>query len=150
MTIINPKTTLDFNKEILFGEAGALISAPLIAYIVSLFMETPRIISGSAVIGSIIGASAFWIIMRVYDKKMKGKTGARQLAEDVIYFTPAAFIITLFVYYPSLFFTSKYLLINDGGVLSSVIFSQAIAFTLFLLSVNVYRYLLARLTGKIL
>ena len=139
---------VDFNKEILFGEIGALISAPSTAFLASLITHNKSFISALAVLGSLAGASLFWLIMRAFDEKKDMIFSIQNMALDIGYFTPAAFLCALFIYYPSLFIMSRHLLTQDYRVISSVIISQAIAFTLFLVAMNTYRHLLWKMTGK--
>ncbi len=91
MKIINTKNTINFNKEIIFGEIGALIGTPLSSYIISKFIPSVRAIAFSAVLGGIIGGALFWLFMRSYDKKIEKKFSVKNLAEDIIYFTPLLF-----------------------------------------------------------
>lgn len=150
MNSINAKNTLNFNKELIFGEMGALIGAPLTSYLVSRFTSTIKFISFSAVLGGIIGGIIFWLFMRVYDKKIDKKFSIKNLAEDIIYFTPVAFLISLLMYYPILFFSSEYFLEDQHKILFSVIFAQLIAFSIFLIMMNIYRYFLAKIYKKVL
>ena len=150
MSAINKKTTINFNKEILFGELGALACAPLTSYIASHFTSNVKFISLSAVIGAIAGGTIFWLSMRIHDKGIEKRLSVRGIADDIRYFTPAAFLLTLLVYYPTLFFVSLDLLSKQNKVLSSIIFSQITAFFFFLLMINAYRYILAKLYGKVL
>ena len=146
---LSNRNFVDFNKEILFGEVGALISAPAVSYFASMITKDYNVISLSAVIGAIIGASIFWIAMRIYDKR-RNKMPLENVAKDIAYFTPAAFLISLILYYPTLFLVSHYLLVEGVRVLYSVISSQVIAFLSFLIGVNAYRYVLAYRFGKVL
>ena len=141
-------STLDFNKEIIFGEIGALIAIPIMAYLASKVTDSAFILSALAVAGSIIGASAFWIFMRVYDEKKVHIFSMHHLVKDIEYFTPAAFLLTVLVYYPIIFFFSEYLLNRSYYAVYSVVISQAIAFTLFLAAINLYRYSLWKITGE--
>jgi len=141
------KRTFEFNKEIVFGEIGALISVPTVSFLVSLFTKNPSAISTAAVIASLIGASAFWIFMRVFDEKRRKSYTFQHFATEVGYFTPVAFIIAVLVYYPSLFFISKYFLTKER-VVYAVITAQAVAFTLFVILMNFYRHMLFKLTGE--
>ncbi|MEK6823551.1 MAG: hypothetical protein AABY06_00815 [Nanoarchaeota archaeon] len=150
MKIINTKNTINFNKEIIFGEIGALIGAPLSAYIISEFTSNVKYIAFSAVLGGIIGGALFWLSIRSYDKKIEKKFSVKNLAEDIIYFTPIAFLVSLFIYYPILFFYSEYLINDQHKILYSVMFSQLIAFSLFLIMMNIYRYFLAKIYKKVL
>lgn len=138
----------DFNKEIIFGEVGAIIGAPALGCISSQVTNSPSLISTSAVIGSVLGAALFWFSMRVYDKKRRGQLSKRGFIEDIVYFTPVAFVLALLLYYPSLFLVSKYLIKHHNAVIFSVLFSQFIAFFFFIISINLYNYFLFKLVGK--
>ncbi len=142
--------TLRFNKELIFGEVGSLIGAPLFADIASYFTSNGKSIAFSALAGAIIGASAFWLASRAYDKKMSNNPSAKGMVNDVLYFTPVAFLASLLIYYPTLFFGVQHLLVNQYGVLSSVISSQLVGFFIFLTVMNTYRYFLAKFFGKVL
>jgi len=133
------KSTLDFNKEILFGEIGALIGAPFISFLVSRFTKTIALISASAVIGALIGGSVFWLFMRIYDEEKKHIFSMHHLEKDILYFTPAAFLSGLLVYQPILFFLSDYFLSKGEIVVLSVLASQVLAFSFFLTLMNIYR-----------
>jgi len=137
---------INFNKEIIFGELGSVLGAPLFAFIFSRFVENPDFISGSAVAGGIIGMAIFWIYTRIMDKG-EGYS-LKKLADDIKYFTPAAFIIALLFYYPTVFFVSKSFLTNNHRVLYSVIVAQVAAFLFFLTGMNIYRYFLYKVIGK--
>jgi hypothetical protein len=142
------KHFLNFNKEILFGEIGALVLAPLSSYIASLFIDNSKIISFAAVIGALLGASVFWISMRIYHQNKIKKYKIKGLASDIAYFTPAAFLMTLLIYYPTLYFLSNYLLKEGRGIFNSIIPAQIIAFTLFLIGINLYRKILLSHFGR--
>ncbi|MBS3094855.1 hypothetical protein J4474_04270 [Candidatus Pacearchaeota archaeon] len=146
----NSKNFFNFNKEIIFGEIGALVGAPSVSYLTSQMTESANIISFSAVGGAILGAASFWLIMRIYDDTRNHKLSLKEFAEDIAYFTPVAFFLTCLIYYPLLFFISRYLIRHFTGVLTSVVLSQFIAFTLFFISMNVYRYFLLKVVGKTL
>ena len=149
-TKISRKSTLNFNKEIVVGEIGALIGAPLLSFIVSRVTSHPRDVSIAAVLGAAIGACSSWLAMRIRDRGKERNFSARTLAHDIAYFTPAALLLTVTVYYPTLYVLSGDLLHVEHRVVSSVIISQLAAFLLFLLLINVYRYLLAKIVGKVL
>jgi len=136
------KRIFDFNKEILFGEFGALISAPIAAFIASQFTKSASFISAVAVLGSLAGASLFWIAMRAFDEKRRHELSVNHLATDVGYFTPAAFLTTLLFYYPTLFFLSRHMINQDYRIVSSVMLSQILAFSMFLIVMNLYHHYL--------
>ena len=142
------KEFIDFNKEILIGEIGALIGIPIFSYITSLFTKNSTIISSSAVVGALVGAAVFWLSMRIYDEKKRGEYSVKNIVNDVAYFTPVAFVLSMIVYQPILFFVSYYLLNQGSSVLYSVIISQIIAFIFFLVGINIYRSLLLKYFGK--
>lgn len=144
------KSTLDFNREILFGECGALLAANPTAWVVSRFTSNPSLISGSAVAGTLMGGALFWLVARIYDKTRRSAFDRKALASDIGYFTPAAIILGFVVYDPSIYLTSDHMLKRGDKVLSSVLAGQAVAFVLFLACMNVYRLLLLRFRGKAL
>jgi len=141
------RLTFDFNKEIFLGEIGALAGAPLVSFIVSRFTNVLTIISFSGVAGATLGAGIFWVLMRAYDKNTRKELSLKNLASDISYFTPGAFILALLAS-AGLFFISRHLLNQDSGVLSSVAFSQLITFIFFLIGINIYRYFILKYFGK--
>jgi hypothetical protein len=142
------KSTLDFNREILFGECGALVMANPTATVVSHFTTNAAVISSAAVAGTLIGGAAFWLVARIYDQVREKRFSAKLLATDVGYFTPAAVAFGFLVYDPSIYLTSHHLLRTGARVEYSVIVGQVVAFVLFLACMNVYRLLLLRVRGK--
>jgi hypothetical protein len=142
------KTTLEFNREILFGECGALLAANPAAWIVSRFTTSAAVISSSAVAGTLLGGGLFWLCARIYDKSRTGKFDSKALASDIGYFTPAAIILGLIVYDPAIYLASSHLLSRGEQVVTSVLAGQIVAFALFLACMNIYRLALLRLKGK--
>lgn len=140
------KSLVNFNKEIIFGEVGSVLGAPLFAFTFSKFTNNPGTIAFSAVVGGIIGMAIFWLYTRIIDKG--NRYSLKRLANDVKYFTPAAFIIAVIIYHPTLFFVSKSFLLENHKVLYSVIFAQIAAFLFFLAGMNIYRYFLYKIVGK--
>jgi hypothetical protein len=139
---------LDFNKELVCGECGALVVANGAAWLVARFTPSPSWISGTAVVGTLAGGSLFWLAVRIYDRT-RGRTYAKgEMASDLGYFTPAAIGLGLTVYDPSLYATSRYLLRQDAGVLWAVTAGQGVAFGLFATAMNLYRLVLCRFSGK--
>lgn len=143
------KETLNFNKQILFSELGSLLGAPLFSYITSYFTSSKDIISSFAVAGAIIGAAVFFLGLRAYHKTRKNRLSVKEFAEDLAYFTPVAFIVTLVVYYPTIFFLSRFFQ-GFYPVIISVVVSQIIGFILFLIVINAYRQILIKTLGKVL
>lgn len=142
------KDALNFNKEILFGEIGAMLGAPFFSYIFSKFSLSANTFATLTVVGVMISASVFWLFMRIYDKTRNGRIEKKKFIEDLAYLTPVASLLAFLIYYPTLFLLSRYFFENNYRVVSSAIFSQMTAFGFFLFSINMYRYLLLKLTGK--
>jgi hypothetical protein len=142
------KDFFDFNKEILFGEVGSLVGIQLASFLAIHFPRyqswTPHFI----VFGAMIIGSLFWILARVYYKSREEKYSEKKFFNDVKYFTPASVLFSLFFYYPTLFFAVKYFLEHNKPVEFSAILSQGIAFLIFLVSINIYRYLLFKVFNK--
>ena len=141
-------STFNFNKQLIFGEIGSVIFAPLTSLFVSQFTKNSTTISASAVVGALFGAPLFWIVTRIYDNRKKDRKIIKKLAGDIAYFTPVAFLVAILVYQPTLFIISRYLLDHEGYVILSVIGSQVIAYSLFVIIINIYRSLLYRFHGK--
>lgn len=138
------RSVYNFNKELLFGECGAFIFANGATLILSHFTHNNKIISGGAVVSTLIGGGLFWLIMRIYDRMRDTNFKAKEITSDIGYFTPAALIVGTFVYDPILYFVSNYLLRNANAVELSVITGQIIAFSCFLFCMNIYRILLIK------
>lgn len=142
------KEFVDFNKELLFGEIGALIGIPLFPFLVSHFTHDPGVISSAAVIGGMVTGSCFWLVVKIGDEKGHGRRAARHLARKIAYFTPAAFVLGLLTYQPTVFFVSRWLIVNGDNVVYAALFSQALAFMFFLAAMNLYRLVIHRLTTE--
>jgi len=142
------KNTINFNKEILFGEVGAIVGIQISSYILSKMDYSINLLSYIIVISAIVGASLFWFAMRVYDKTRKNKYPEKNIIEDIAYYAPAAFILTSLFYYPTLFFATKYFLEHNRMIEYSATISQIIAFGLFLVGINIYRYVLGKYYKK--
>jgi|SRR3989304_6794631 len=139
---------LNFNKELLFGEIGAMIGAPSASYISSHFTSSIDTIAMITVMGAAVGSSILWLSMRIYDKLKKGETSKKKFIEDLAYLVPVASFLVFTIYYPSLYLLSQYFLENDYRAVSSAIMSQISSYILFLLAINTYRYFLLKLTGR--
>jgi hypothetical protein len=141
-------STLDFNRELIFGEVGALLAANPVASLVARFTSSPGVISGAAVAGTLAGGGLFWLGARIYDQCRDRDLDHRALAADIAYFTPAALVFGFAVYDPAIFLTSRHLLRGGDRVFPAVLLAQAVAFVLFLGCMNLYRLLLLRLVGR--
>jgi hypothetical protein len=133
------KRFVDFNKQLLFGEIGALMGTPLFPLITSHVTDDPTIISFSAVAGGLVAGSVFWLVVKVYDERKRGLLSVRYLAGQMAWFSPAAFILGLMVYQPTLFLVSRHLIKSGAWVVLAVVASQILAFALFLVAMNLYR-----------
>ncbi|MFA5953196.1 MAG: hypothetical protein WC812_01245 [Candidatus Pacearchaeota archaeon] len=142
------KSFFNFNKEIIFGEIGAIFGAQIFGYVFSKTNISVNWISGLIVLGSIIGASLFWTCTRIYDKFTRKEFSRKKFGQDILYFTPAAFLLTCLIYYPSLFTISKHLLLENYKEVYSIALSQLLSFLFFLISINLYRYILSKMTKK--
>jgi len=142
------KSFLNFNKELVFGEIGAILGANFFSLFIFKVYPYSRIIPFVAVIGSVLGSALFWITLRIYDQTRSRYFSIKNFSLDFLYFSPAAFIISLLTYYPSIFFISHYLLIHKQFVLFSVFTSQIIGFVFFLILINIYRILLIKLKDR--
>jgi hypothetical protein len=144
------KSTFIFNRELLLGECGALVFANPAASVVSRFTKNPDFISYAAVGGTLLGGAVFWLIARIYDSTRNKRLDTKVLASDIGYFTPAAIVLGFLVYDPTIYFTTHHLLKDGNRVVPSVLLGQAFAFVMFVLCMNLYRILLAKLRGKTL
>jgi uncharacterized membrane protein YeaQ/YmgE (transglycosylase-associated protein family) len=142
------RETINFNKEILFGEVGAIAGIQIVSFTSSRVDYSVNLLSYMIVIGAIVGASLFWFLMRLYDKTRKNKYSEEKIIEDITCYAPAAFVLTSLFYYPTLFFATKYFLEHNRMVEYSATISQIIAFGLFLIGINIYRYIINKYYGK--
>jgi small-conductance mechanosensitive channel len=143
------KETINFNKEILFGEIGAVIGTQGFGYVASKITHSINVISYSVVIGAILISSLFWFLMRVYDRKIRKSYSDKKIVEDIAYIAPASAVLTIVFYYPTLFLATRYLLENHK-VYYSAILAQIIAFSVFILGINIYRKILMKYYNKTL
>ena len=104
------KETINFNKEILFGELGAIVGIQISGNLFYKLDISADLLSYLIVLGAMIGASLFWFAMRLYDKTRKQKYSEKNIIEDISYFATGSFILTAIFYYQTLFFVSKYLI----------------------------------------
>lgn len=138
----------DFNKEILFGEIGSLIGVQIATILSIHFPKYPNLIPYFIVLGASIIGSLFWLLARIYYKSRREKYSEKNFIRDVKYFTPASVLFAFLFYYPTLFFTSKYLLEHNRAIEFSAVLSQLAAFLVFLLAINIYRYILLKVFSK--
>src|SRR5208283_6063321 len=96
------KRVFDFNKEVLIGEVGAIIGAPIFGLLGSFMSRSPNFISVDTLVGSFFGGCISMLITRVYDEKKYKRFSTKKLVRDISLYTPAAFLIALLVSYPVL------------------------------------------------
>lgn len=142
------QSTLNFNREILVGECGALVLANVAAPVVARFTTSATLISAAAVVGTLVGGGLTWVAARIYDQVKQKTFAARTLVSDIGYFTPAAIVFGFCVYDPAIYLISHELLTRGFAVGFSVIVGQVAAFSLFLLCLNAYRQALLTIRGK--
>jgi len=142
------QSTLNFNKELLLGECGALLVANFGAVAVSHYTHRAGVISASAVVGTLLGGTLFWLGARIWDQVRAKSFHARGLASDIGYFTPGAIVLGFLVYDPAIYLTSHHFLLLGGQVGWAVVGGQILAFGLFLISMNLYRAVLLKVRGK--
>lgn len=69
------------------------------------------------------------------------------MMQRIAYFTPAAFLISLLTYHPIIWLVSYALLRRGTPTLLAGLTAEALAFTLFLGAMNLYRLALYRVTA---
>lgn len=139
---------VDFNKQLLFGEIGALIGIPLFPFIASFVTDEASVLSLLAVVGGLVTGSAFWLVAKIGDEWKQGRRSALRLAGQIAWFSPAAFCIGLMVYQPTLFLVARWLIRSGVTVVFAALASQALAFGLFLAAMNIYRLAVLRFAGE--
>ena len=144
------KETINFNKEILFGELGAIVGIQISNLLFYKLDLSVNLLSYIILIGAVVGASLFWFLMRLYDKTRKEKYSEKKIVEDISYFAPASFILTSIFYYPTLFFVTRYLIEKNSLARYITTIPQIIAFCLFLTGINIYRKILIKYYNKVL
>lgn len=133
---------LNFNKEILFGELGALLGAPLFGVIGSLMSRSPDFISLFTILGSILGGSILWLTAKFYDEKKENRFTVKKFAYRISIFTPVAFTISILVTYPIIFFVTHALSSHHHVTFLSSLSGEVAGFSVFLILINTYRYIL--------
>lgn len=133
------KRSIDFNKEIIIGGIGGLLGAPLFGFISSLITDKLNFISLATVLGAMIGASASWLIARIYYERKRKEFSVKKFTKDIFLYTPAALFIALLISYPTVFFITRFILENHmrSGISSFV--GQLCGFIVFIVLINIYR-----------
>jgi len=139
----------DFNKEVFYGEVGAVLGAAIASAITSHFFSSSRVrIAQFTVFGSIIGGGLFFLLKKIKNKRKRGEPILRSIIRDLKYFTPAAAIITGFICYPTLYYLMKYLVKIGWQTFPAGAISELAGFCLFFCCVNFYRFSLSKLFHK--
>lgn len=141
---------IDFNKEILIGEIGALIGSPLFGFIGSQIGKDPVFISFFTLFGSVLGGSISWLITRIYDEKKYGDIKIKRISKDISVFTPVAFLISILVSYPTIFFVTHYWLLKRHVSYLSSFIGEVSGFCIFLILINIYRVIMNRYFNKLI
>jgi hypothetical protein len=118
--------------------------------VVSHFRADATLLSSVAVAATLAGGSLSWMAVRIFHQKRQRTLTAKRMANDISYFTPAALFFGFCVYDPAIYLLSHYLLVRAVGAWVAVMTGQLVAFSLFLLAMNLYRLFLFRLRGKAL
>lgn len=135
---------IDFNKEILFGELGALLGAPVFGVLGSLMSHSPDFISLFTLFGSILGGSILWLTTKFHDEQKENRFSVKKFAYRISLFTPVAFTISILVTYPIIFFVTHALSSHHHVTFLSSLLGEAAGFSVFLILINTYRYVLIK------
>jgi len=139
---------IDFNKQLLVGELGALVATPLAPWVAARYTNSPTSLSIAAMLGALVGGTGFWLATRVLDERRRGGLSVRRLAGQLAYFTPAALVAGWAVYQPLLYFTMHRMVSAGQPVVWSALAAQGVAFVSFVVLLNLFRLLLAHSTGR--
>ena len=134
-----------FNKEILLGEVGAIIGAQIASFCSFIFKLDHHVTSMLTVAGSLAGSLIGYTGTRIYHQKKMKTLSIEKFTKDVIFYSPAAFILTITVYYPTLYFLDSFFLDKAIHAMISAFIAQFSAFFLFLICINIYRLILAKI-----
>ncbi len=134
--------SIDFNKEILIGELGALIGAVLFGLEAFLLHKSPDFTSTLTIVGSTIGGSVSWWITRIHDERKRNEFSIKRLGKDLTFYTPVAFLITTFISYPAVFLVTHSISSRIHFSFLGSFVGELSGFTLFFVLMNGYRYFL--------
>jgi uncharacterized protein YacL len=141
---IEDKNFIEFNKEIFYGEIGAILGAALVSTLASHFTMSRTIIAQFTVIGSMIGGSSLLLMKKIQNKIQRKEPIFRSIIRDLEYFTPAAALIGLCVGYPIVYYLAKFLVKGGWHPYSAGALAEVCAFIVFLVLINTYRLVLVR------
>lgn len=145
---IRDKNFSDFNKEIFYGEIGAILGAAIITAIASHFILNQKIVAQFAVVGSIFGGGLLFILKKVRNKIKRREPILRSILMDLEYFTPAAALIGFAIVYPTVYYLAKFLIKTGWHAYLAGAVAEICAFSIFLILINVYRLGLIKLFRK--
>ena len=138
----------EFNKEIISGEIGALIGSSLGAYLSLLIGKNEELVPTFTVIGSIIGSSTFFLSTKIYHKKRRKELSFRNIFHDLMFYTPVAASLRIFMGYPLLYFFTQYFVRNGLNAFYSGALGEFLSFLIFLFLINIYRVILFKFFKK--
>lgn len=139
---------VDFNKEIVFGEIGALVGSSLGAYLSFIISGNEKLVPTFSVVGSMLGSTVLYLSTKIYDKIKRKELSLKNLIHDLIYYTPVAAPLRIFMGYPLLYFFARFFLRNGVGAFYSGALGEFLSFLVFLLMINIYRIVLFRFFKK--
>jgi uncharacterized membrane protein YeaQ/YmgE (transglycosylase-associated protein family) len=142
------KRVLDFNKEVLIGEVGAIVGATLFGFLGSLISRSPNFIPIATLVGSIFGGTISMLMARIRDEKKYKTFSTKKLVRDITLYTPAAFLIAGLVSYPVLILVTHSLFVKEHISYLSSFIGELSSFLVFLIIINIYRYALSHLLNK--
>jgi hypothetical protein len=145
---IRDRNFSDFNKEIFYGEVGAILGAALISSAASHFTLSRVIIAQFAVVGSIVGGGSLFLLKKIKNKIRRREPIFRSIINDLEYFTPAAAVIGLLIVYPTLYYMAKFLVKSGWHTYLAGATAEICAFVIFLFLINLYRFGLIKMFRK--
>ncbi len=136
---IRDKNFSDFNKEIFYGELGAILGAAIITAIASSLTGNQKIVAQFAVVGSIFGGGLLFLLKKIRNKIRRHEPIFKSILMDLEYFTPAAALIGFGVAYPILYYIAKFLISTGFHSYTAGALAEICAFSAFLILINIYR-----------
>lgn len=144
------RRTIDFNKEILVGEIGALVGAVLLGFVAYFIHRNASIVSMLTLIGSVVGGSLSWWIARIGDEKRRNEFSIRKLGRDISLYTPVALLIALLISYPTVYIVTHAISMRTRFDFLGSLVGELAGFILFLALMNLYRYILKKKFNRVL
>ncbi len=139
---------IDFNKEIMFGEIGALTGSALLSYLASLIFWSENTVSAFAVVGSILGSTTLFLLTKIHDKKKRKELSFKNVFNDLKYYTPAAATLRILFGYTLLYFSTRFIIRTGIPALYAGALGEFFSFLIFLLLINIYRLILFKVFKK--